>query len=193
MSSNDLNDLSYVVLVLIGSGGAAPHDLVRMARAGQRTHWAGAASKMYEEPKRLSRLGYLRARKEPGRTRERTFYTLTSKGRRALRAWLAEPTAFPRIKNEAAVRVLGSDLADDPRSVVDSLRPLREQIVEQAAILDDAETSRRAGTIPHRDVQRRLVNSLGRRLLEAQLEWIDEVERELGRRDAHASTASSHR
>ena len=192
MSSNDLNDLSYVVLVLIGRDGAAPHDLVRMARAGQRVHWAGAASKMYAEPKRLARLGYLRPRKEPGKTKERTYYNLTPRGRRALRDWLAEPTAFPRIKNEAAVRVLGSDLAEDPRCVTASLELLREEIAEQAAILDDAEASRRAGTIPHRDVQRRLLNSLGRRLLEAQLEWIDEVEQELGRPGARGSGAGDH-
>lgn len=189
MSSGDLNDLSYVVLVLIGRDGAAPHDLVRMAAAGQRTHWAGAASKMYAEPKRLERLGYLRSRKEPGKTKERTYYTVTSKGRRALRTWFGRPTPFPRIKSEAALRVLGSDLVDDPRQVVESLQRLRGEIAEQAAILDQAESSRKAGTISHRDVQRRLVNSLGRRLLQTHLEWIDEVEQELGR----PSQASSKR
>ena len=68
----------------------------------------GAASKMYEEPKRLARLGYLQAARSPERPRNAPTNTLTQTGRRALGAWLAEPTAFPRIKNEVAVRVLGS-------------------------------------------------------------------------------------
>src|ERR671936_489691 len=76
----DLNGLSYVVLTLIGRNGASAHDLVQMARRGQRLYWAGAESKVYAEPKRLERLGYGRSREEPGKKRPRTDYTLTHKG-----------------------------------------------------------------------------------------------------------------
>jgi hypothetical protein len=61
-----------VLLALVGKGGAAPHDLVRIARGRQRLYYAGAASKIDEQPKRLERLGYLRSEKRPGKTRERT-------------------------------------------------------------------------------------------------------------------------
>src|SRR5213593_835147 len=116
MSTEKLNPLSYVVLNLIGRHGAGPHDLVRMARAGQRLFWAGAESKIYEQPKRLEQLGYLTSEKTPGKTRERTHYRLTEKGLRAVQDWLALPCPFPRIQSEAAVRVQASDLADDPRA-----------------------------------------------------------------------------
>jgi hypothetical protein len=76
------------------------------------------------------------------------------------------------------LKVLASDLADDERVVVQSLKPLREEIAELAADVDAAE--RRALTIPHRERQLKLVRSLGRRLLQAHLDWIDEVEQELG-------------
>jgi PadR family transcriptional regulator AphA len=178
MSSN-LTELSYVVLALVGRTGAGPHDLADMARRGQRLHYAGAASKMYAEPKRLERLGYLRSEKQPGRTRERTHYSLTEQGLAALQEWLGTPAAFPRIKNAAAARVLASDLADDPQVVVESLRALRTEIDELERILDEGE--RRAESLPHRERQLRLIRSLGRKLLAAHVEWIDEVERELGR------------
>jgi PadR family transcriptional regulator, regulatory protein AphA len=178
--SRELTPLSCVVLALVGRSGAAPHDLVRMARGGQRLYYAGAASKIYEQPKRLERLGYLRSEKRPGRTRERTYYTLTEKGLTALRAWLGRPSSFPRIQSEAVARVLASDLAEDERDVVRSLQALRAEIAELSEGVDADE--RRAPTIPHRTRQLRLVRSLGRRLLQAHLEWIDEVERELGRR-----------
>ena len=71
-----------------------------MAQRGRILDWAGE-SQYYVEPKRLARLGYLEARKEPGKTRERSFYTLTAKGREALRRWVTEPPAPPRIQNEA--------------------------------------------------------------------------------------------
>jgi PadR family transcriptional regulator AphA len=179
MSGNELTGLSYVVLNLIGRNGAGPHDLVRMARAGQRLYWAGAESKIYAEPKRLEERGYLASEKQPGKTRERTHYTLTEKGLAALRDWLAQPCPFPRIQSEAAIRIQASDLAEDPGDVVESLRALREEIAELETILDEAEIRHRA--VPHRERQLKLLRSLGRRVLRAHLEWIDEVERELGR------------
>ena len=54
-----------------------------MAQRGRMLAWAGE-SQYYAEPKRLAKLGYLDARKEPGKTRERTVYTLTDKGLDAL-------------------------------------------------------------------------------------------------------------
>jgi DNA-binding PadR family transcriptional regulator len=176
--SNNLNPLSYVVLALIGRNGAGAHDLVRMARSGQRLHYSGAASKIYAEPKRLARLGYVNARKEPGKTRERTFYTLTDRGLAALREWLARPSSFPRIQNEAVARVLASDLADDPEKVAESVRAMRADVEDQRRLLEVAESH--ASTLPHRERQLRLVRSLGRKLLDAHDEWIDEVEQELG-------------
>jgi DNA-binding PadR family transcriptional regulator len=176
--SRELTPLSYVVLALVGRGGAAPHDLVRMARGGQRLYYAGAASKIYEQPKRLERRGYLSSEKRPGKTRERTYYTLTEKGLAALRDWLGRPSSFPRIQSEAVARVLASDLGEDERIVADSLKALRQEIADLSAGIDEDE--RRATSIPHRERQLKLVRSLGRRLLEAHLDWIDEVERELG-------------
>src|SRR4029453_1943494 len=92
--SMKLTPFSYAVLVLVGEGGAGAHDLVRMMRDGQHVFWAAATSQWYAEPKRLAELGYLHAEKGPGRTHERTHYTLTDAGRDALREWLAAPGAL---------------------------------------------------------------------------------------------------
>src|SRR5207245_4830370 len=123
--STQLTDLSYGVMNLIGRDGAGPHDLVQMARRGQRLYWAGAESKIYQQPKRLEKLGYLTSEKTPGKTRERTHYRLTDKGIRAVQELLALPSHFPRIQNEAAIRVHASDLAEDPSVILQSLKPLR--------------------------------------------------------------------
>ena len=176
--SSGLTDLSYVVMNLIGRDGAGPHDLVQMARRGQRLYWAGAESKIYEQPKRLEELGYLTSAKTPGKTRERTHYRLTDQGVRAVQEWLSRPSRFPRIQNEAAIRVQASDLADDPSVVLQSLESLREEIAELSAVLDDSE--RREPQFPHRQRQLKLLHSLGRRILNAHVEWIEEVEQELG-------------
>jgi hypothetical protein len=74
--------------------------------------WAGE-SQYYVEPKRLARLGYLDARKEPGKTRERTVYTLTEKGLVALREYARIPVHFTPVKSEPLLRLMICDLVDE--------------------------------------------------------------------------------
>lgn len=180
--SSELTPLAYVVLALVGRNGAGAHELVQMATSGQRLYYAGAASKIYERARRLADDGYLAAEKAPGKTRERTVYSLTPKGLAALRAWMAEPSSFPRIQHDALTRVFASDLAEDPAAVARGVTAMRAQIEELQAELDaDAE---RAEQFPHRERQLELVRSLGQRLLDAHREWLDEVESLLGEGDS---------
>lgn len=178
MSTARLTPFSYVVLTLVGEDGAGPHDLVRMERQG-RIYSDFAPSQWYAEPKRLHRLGYLDARKEPGRTRPRTHYTLTPAGRTALREWMAEPVPFSRIQMEPAWRLLAADLVGE-QAVLASLRSLHDEIADLRARLEIADAV--ASTIPHRERYLRLNHRLARRIVEAHADWLQEVERELGPR-----------
>jgi DNA-binding PadR family transcriptional regulator len=175
-SQPKLGAFSYAILGLVGRNGASPHDIVRMMREGA-VFWTTSESHFYAEPKRLAKLGYLRAEKRPGRTRERTHYELTDAGRDALRAWLAEPAAMPRIQNEAAIKLLAADFADDA-TVLGSLAGLREGLADGYRELEAMEA--RVEDLPHRARYLRLLNELARRTFDAQREWLDHVERELG-------------
>jgi PadR family transcriptional regulator, regulatory protein AphA len=172
----ELTPFSYVVLTLVGQGGAGPHDLVRMARTG-RIYWDAAESQWYAEPKRLERLGYLNSRKEPGRTRARTHYSLTEKGRQALVEWMRQPARFPRIQHEAICRLLAADLVGEV-AVLESLRALRDELADISARLDAAEAA--AAALPHRQRYLALNHRLARRIVAAHADWLDEIERELG-------------
>jgi len=180
MAAADLTPFSYAVLTLVGRDGAGPHDLVRMARQG-RVYWTAAESQWYSEPKRLAKLGFLRAEKRPGRTRERTHYTLTDAGRAALREWLAEPSAFTRIQCEPIVRLLAAEYVD-PEVLERSLAALREPLAESYAALAKAEAVARE--LPHRERVLLINHRLARRILDAHAAWLDEAEAEL--RDAAA-------
>jgi DNA-binding PadR family transcriptional regulator len=176
----DLNNVSYLTLTLIGEGGASPHDLVDMHRRGARIYYAVAASRLYAEPKRLEQLGYLSSEKRPGKTRERTFYTLTDKGREALRRWAVKPPAFPRMQNEAVTKLMCGDIVGDDERLLAALLTLRDEIEVEQAKRDEAR--QRYEAIPHRKRYLLLNHKLGTRLLEVHREWLDEVEKELGRR-----------
>src|SRR5882724_3415448 len=103
--NRELSLFSYEILGLVGPNGAGAHDLLRMAQHGRILDWAGE-SQYYVEPKRLARLGYLTARKEPGKTRSRTVYTLTGKGRDALSAWARTTVRLNPVKSELLIRLL---------------------------------------------------------------------------------------
>jgi DNA-binding PadR family transcriptional regulator len=176
MASKQLSLFSYEILGLVGQQGAAPHDLLRLAKRGRMLAWAGE-SQYYTEPKRLARLGYLEARKEPGRTGERTVYTLTDKGLQALREYARTPARFTPVKSEPLLRLLIADLVGEAVTR-DSMAMLRDDVADIRLRLDDAE--RTAKELPHREKYLLLVIGFLRRLLDLHLELVDEVERELG-------------
>ncbi|MBX5442725.1 MAG: PadR family transcriptional regulator [Solirubrobacteraceae bacterium] len=167
-----LTPFSFTILVLVGRGGAGPHDLRRMAEIG-RVYWDAAPSQWYAEPKRLAKLGLLTARKEPGRTRERTHYELTDAGREAIAEWARTPAPLPRIQNEPIVRLLAADLVD-PAAVLEGLRALSAEI---DAAAEGVERSRAgAGDLPARRHLLEVNHRYAERLLALQREWLAEAE-----------------
>jgi DNA-binding PadR family transcriptional regulator len=174
--NDELTLFSYEILGLVGSGGAGAHDLLRLAQRGRMLAWAGE-SQYYVEPKRLARLGYLSARKEPGKTRERTVYTLTEQGRRALADYAATPVAVTPLKSDPLLRLLICDLVGEEVTRA-SMGTLRGDIDDLRRRLDEAEQT--VGELPHRAKYLRLVIDFLGSLLDLHDRLVDDVERELG-------------
>src|ERR671937_2332928 len=146
MSRPELSLFSYEILGLVGRVGAGAHDLLQMARRGRFLDWAGE-SQYYVEPKRLAKLGYLEARKEPGRTRPRTVYSLTDKGLEALREYARTPVTLTPLKSEPLLRLLIADLVGE-EVTRESLATLRDDIADLQQRLDDSAEAAQA--LPHR-------------------------------------------
>jgi len=174
--SSDLTPFSYAILCLVGRNGAGPHDLAAMMREGQAI-WSSARSQYYAEPKRLERLGYLHAAKQPGQTTDRTHYTLTDRGSEALRQWFAEPTHYSRIQAEPVLHLLAADFVDDA-TTVESLTAMRAELADMSAKVDSA--AARAPEFPHRERYLRINHTFMRAVIKAHEDLIDLVEKELG-------------
>ncbi len=172
MANDELSLFSYEIMGLVGRTGAGAHDLLRMARRGRILDWAGE-SQYYAEPKRLAALGYLDASKAPGKTRERTVYTLTDKGLKALREYARTPARLTPLKSEPLLRLLIADLVGDAPTR-ESLAALRADIADIRSRLDEGEASARS--LPHREVYLLLVIGFLRRFLDLHADLIDEVE-----------------
>ncbi len=175
MSRPELSLFSYEILGLVGREGVGAHDLLQMARRGRILDWAGE-SQYYVEPKRLAKLGYLEASKEPGKTRERTVYALTEKGLDALRSWARTPVRVTPLKSEPLLRVLITDLVGEAVTR-ESIGTLREDIADLFARVEESEAA--AAELPHRQKYLEISLRFLRGLLELHLQLVDDVEREL--------------
>ena len=76
------------------------------------------------------------------------------------------------------MRVLAGDIADDA-ALADSLAAMRSDIDELDAL--NRESRARAQALPHRERYLGMVHDLGRRLIAAHREWLDETEERLRR------------
>jgi len=189
-SSDELSLFSYEILGLVGRGGAGAHDLLRMARRGRMLDWAGE-SQYYTEPKRLARLGYLEARREPGKTRERTVYSLTEKGLDALRSYARTPVRFTPVKSDPLLRLLLCDLVGEDVTR-ESMLTLREDIAELMERLDESVAT--AEALPHRSKYLLLAIDFLRDYLTLHLNLVDTVAREFAvsaRDEAREQAASA--
>jgi PadR family transcriptional regulator AphA len=175
LSSDQLTLFSYEILGLVGRGGAGAHDLKQLVRKGRFLAWAGE-SQYYAEPKRLAKLGYLEARKEPGKTRERTVYTLTDKGVEALREWGQTPLRVSPLKSEALLRLLATDIVGED-ATRESMASLRDDLDDLRARIEEMAAS--AELLPHRRKYLLLVVAFLQRVVDAYQQLADDVEREL--------------
>jgi PadR family transcriptional regulator AphA len=171
--SVNLTAFSYVVLTLVGRGGATAPELADMMGRG-RMYWSAPRSQWYAEPKRLADAGYLKGKTEPGETTDRTRYVVTKAGRDAIESWVRTPAALPAVKNEMIVRVMAADLLHDPAAVLDGLQPsVRDEITRARAMVE--QNLERARSLGERGERLRLQHELTRTILDAYETYLDAI------------------
>ena len=95
MARGSLTTTSYAILGLLAVKPWSTYELTQQMERSLGHMWPRAASKLYEEPKKLVDHGLARATQDRVGQRPRTVYSITDKGRRALAAWLREPGEGP--------------------------------------------------------------------------------------------------
>ena len=108
-SSRGLTTTSYAVLGLLAIRPWSTYELTRQMEWSLSRFWPRAKSKLYEEPKKLERLGLATSRREATGQRARTVYAITAAGRRTLQAWLGEPTTGFGLEAEPLLRIFLAD------------------------------------------------------------------------------------
>jgi PadR family transcriptional regulator AphA len=128
--SSSLSSTSYAILGLLAVKPWTTHELVQQVDRSLRRIWPRAASKLYEEPKKLVVNGYARASGDAVGRRPRTRYTITARGRRALAAWLSEPGHGPVLECEQLVKIHFAD-GGTKADVLANIDAMRAWVLDQ--------------------------------------------------------------
>ena len=100
-----LTTTSYAMLSLLGIRPWSTYELARQMDRSLGRIWPRAASKLYEEPKKLVSRGFAEARREQTGRRPRTVYCITPAGRNALALWHAEAGQGPVLEFEQLLKL----------------------------------------------------------------------------------------
>ncbi|HEV7535300.1 MAG TPA: PadR family transcriptional regulator [Acidimicrobiia bacterium] len=134
-----LTPTSYAILGLLALRPWSAYELTKQVRRSLHFCWPRAETRLYQEPKNLVEQGLVKATTTAQGRRTRTEYAITARGRKALRGWLGQPSAPPRLESEALLRLFFADCGtkDELLATLAELegqaRALREQAVAQAA------------------------------------------------------------
>lgn len=104
-----LTTTSYALLSLLAVRPWTTYQLAQQMDRSVGHMWPRAASVVYEEPKRLARLGLAEASTEYTGKRASTVYAITPAGREELAAWMETPGAEPVVEFEALLKVAFAD------------------------------------------------------------------------------------
>jgi DNA-binding PadR family transcriptional regulator len=111
VTPNGPTSTSFAILGLLAVRPSTAYELAQQMERSLRHFWPRAESRVYEEPKRLVRLGYARATAQRVGKRSKTLYTITAKGKLALARWLDEQatTAAPQLEFESLLKLFFSE------------------------------------------------------------------------------------
>jgi PadR family transcriptional regulator, regulatory protein AphA len=130
--AEQLTTTSYAVLAQVAVHPWSPYELAQQRVRYFRYVWPRAESAIYREVKRLSSMGLLRGRKDYVGKRARTVYSITAKGRKALRAWLDTPVSPFAMDFEAMIRLFIAPLGTKEQ-IVTTLEQVRRDAQEMLA------------------------------------------------------------
>jgi DNA-binding PadR family transcriptional regulator len=116
---------TYAVLGQVAAGPTTGYDIKARLEAGAAHFWHASYSQIYAELRRLTELGLVTERHVRQDARpDKRVYTITARGRRALREWLEEPWGLARLRDESLVKLTLADSLP-PGEVIGELRRLK--------------------------------------------------------------------
>ncbi|MFE7723202.1 PadR family transcriptional regulator [Nocardia rhizosphaerihabitans] len=107
--------LRHAVLAALLEGEASGYDLAKEFDASVANFWMATPQQLYKELERMTADGLIEARVvEQEKRPNKRLHSITDTGRRALHAFVADPTKPTVIRDEMLVKVQGMEAGDEP-------------------------------------------------------------------------------
>lgn len=120
---------SYAILGFLTRGPLSGYDLKQEIEESTGNFWQESYGQIYPILKKLTDEGLVKKAPASSGERKRFEYTITAKGRRTLRRWLAEPAEPSPVRDELLLKIFFAAQVDD--SVVErQLEDCRERQLE---------------------------------------------------------------
>jgi DNA-binding PadR family transcriptional regulator len=146
---DQLSNTAKAILGMVRLGKLTGYDIKQIADKASRHFWAASYGQIYPELKRLEEAGLVKGKDDSHGGRSRRVYSLTPKGERAFREWMAsgeEPLL--ELRDEGMLKLFfGSALSDEELQTL--LRLKVEQHERIAARLHEIEPAERPAADDH--------------------------------------------
>ena len=174
---DELNTTSYAMLGMLAIRPWTTYELAKHMDRSLGRLWPRARSNLFSEPKKLVAHGLARATQDAVGRRPRTVYSITAKGRRALREWLGTPGDGPELEFEQLLKVFFVDHGTkaDALGAIGSIREWaatknRENVEVARSYLDGE------GPFPERAAVLTIVGGFLTRFVDTVAAWADWAE-----------------
>jgi PadR family transcriptional regulator AphA len=175
---SNLTPTAKVILGFLRFRPRSGYDIRRAVEISTQFFWGASFGQIYPELKRLEDAGLVEVEASADTGRRRKVYRLTAAGERAFADWLADEDALFQYRDEWLLRMFFSDFAP-PEVALENVRRMRGWRLGaleyfHAQIEPHAQEDVELGyPWPNRSLQ------FGLAWLEAQAEWLAQLEREL--------------
>ncbi len=171
-----LSPTAKIILAFLRFEPRSGYDIKQSVEISTQFFWGASFGQIYPELQRLEQAGLVEVESKGGRGRK--VYRLTTAGERELDDWFRGDSSLFQYRDEGLLRLFFSDFTD-PATALDNVRRMRESR-EQAVAFFRAQIEPHAQEdveLGYRFPQRAL--EFGIAWLDAQAEWLAELEREL--------------
>jgi PadR family transcriptional regulator AphA len=176
---SSLTPTARVILGMLALGARTGYDVKRAIDLSTRFFWNASYGQIYPELHRLEERGFVAAKADPKGGRQRTSYTLTAAGRKALREWLRDQQELTfELRDEGLLKLFFGDL-QSRHDVIASLRQ-KQLFCEQAlALFRQIEPEARTGFFTDKQLYPYLALTYGIEQLEWMRDWCERTARRI--------------
>jgi DNA-binding PadR family transcriptional regulator len=173
-----LNATAYSLLGLIGKRSWSAYELTEfMSKSVIRFILPRSASQLYNEPKKLAKLGLIQIEKTPKGKRHQTQYHITPAGKTAFLTWLNEAGEPPKVEYKSLLKFYLVD-PSDTEGLRRKAKEMREETLQQmqATLLLLDSIINKKGILPDTILTASMSSRFGVEQYKARMAWLDQLD-----------------